>query len=46
MIKKVKKNLPSLLKVLCSAYTQYTQNISTFLNTGPIKTFFKQNINI
>jgi hypothetical protein len=40
MILKMKKCLPSLLKILRSAYTQYTQNNCTSLNTGPIKTFF------
>ena len=36
----IKIFLPSLLKILCSAYTQYTQNNCIFHNTGPIKTFF------
>ncbi len=40
VIKKIfKKILPSLLKILCSAYTQCTQNNCVFLNKGPIKKF-------
>jgi hypothetical protein len=41
-----KKVLPSLLKILCSAYTQYMQNNRTSLNTGPIKKLFLLNLNI
>jgi hypothetical protein len=40
MIIKIKKTLlPSLLKILCSAYTQCAQNNCTFPNNGPIKKF-------
>ncbi len=45
MIKEYKK-LHSLLKILCSAYTQYTQNSCTSVNTDPIKYFFLQNLNV
>ncbi len=34
-----KKKIGSKKKILCSGYTQYTQNNCIFLNTGPIKTF-------
>jgi hypothetical protein len=46
MIKKVKKKLPSLLKILCSAYTQCTQNNCAFPSNGSIKKFILQNLNI
>ncbi len=33
-----------MLKILCSAYTQYTQNNLTSLITGPIKNIFYQTL--
>ncbi len=46
MIKKYKKILPSLLKILCSAYTQCAQNNCVFPNKGPIEKFLLQNFTI
>jgi hypothetical protein len=47
MIKKnIKKSLPSLLKILCSASTQSTQNNCVSPNKGPIKKFLLQNFTI
>jgi hypothetical protein len=46
MIKKYKKNLPSVLKILCFANTQCTQNNCVFPNKGPIKKFILQNFTI
>jgi hypothetical protein len=40
VIKKYLKNLHSLQKILCSAYTQCTQNNCVFPNKGPIKKIF------
>ncbi len=45
-ILEIKICLPSLLKILCSAQSQYTQNNPISPNNGPSKNFLKQNLNI
>jgi len=46
MILKINVFLPRLLKILLSAYTQYTWNSRAFPNKSPIKKIVLQNFDI
>jgi hypothetical protein len=41
---KIKKSLPSSLKIFHSAYTQYAQNNPISPNKGPTKFFFNKTL--